>query len=281
MIKKIEIPEDYRIQIGIALSLLLHLLFVLLMNVSEGIIPVKTSLAAPMREVEKRLVFEIVESNPAFETEQAPADADLVSDKNTIASDNLAGMEMEANRPHSEGFSRSAELPGQEMDISGLMKKQPMETETGFSTEKFDLGNITENNKNQADMNELLMNSSNSDPDNQFKNARDLGGFSLSTYEWDFAPYMLELKKRIGRNVTPPPAFTKLGLISGWYVIRFTITREGDIKTLQVLDYKGSEALKETSINAVKYSFPFKPLPADFPEKELVVTGYFEFTIRR
>ncbi|MCP4725798.1 MAG: hypothetical protein GY863_12215 [bacterium] len=281
MIKRIEIPEEYRIQLGILLSILLHLLFVLFMNASEGIIPLKKAFVAPGKEVEKRLVFEIVESNPEFETEQAPDDADLASDRNTIASDNLAGVEPEANRPFSDGISRSAELPGQNSDISGLLRKRPAETDSKFSIEDFRMGSVTENDKNQAEVDNLLLNSSNIAPDNQFKNARDLGGFSLSTYEWNFAPYMLELKRRIGKNVMPPPAFTRLGLISGWYVIRFTITREGDIRTLQVIDYKGSNALKETSINAIKYSFPFKPLPEDFPEKELVVTGYFEFTIRR
>jgi len=92
---------------------------------------------------------------------------------------------------------------------------------------------------------------------------------------------MLEMKRKVEHNVFPPPAFTYMGLISGETILRFKVMPNGSVKDLEVLQYTGHSALKETSVNAIINSSPFKPLPADFPENYLEVTAAFTYYVKR
>lgn len=117
--------------------------------------------------------------------------------------------------------------------------------------------------------------------DNQESRALDMGGLSFNTYNWNFAPYMLELKRRIQRNIHPPAAFMELGLISGETLLRFKIYPNGMLKDLEILNYIGHKSLMVTSSNAVEVSAPFLPLPRDFPEDYLEVTGKFIYFVKK
>jgi hypothetical protein len=108
----------------------------------------------------------------------------------------------------------------------------------------------------------------------------DSGGLSFNTYNWDFAPYMLELKERINRNIFPPLAFSQLGMIDGDTLLRFKIYPNGELRDLELLAYQGHRSLMETSTMAVKVSAPFRKLPGNFPEPFLEVTAKFSFLIK-
>jgi TonB family protein len=108
--------------------------------------------------------------------------------------------------------------------------------------------------------------------------AANQGGISFNTYDWDFAPYLIRLKKRIERNIYPPPAFTHLG-IGGSNIIRFRISRDGTVTGPEVLGSEGEKALIETSKRAVEVSAPFWPLPEDFPRDYLEVTAKFFYVV--
>jgi hypothetical protein len=114
-------------------------------------------------------------------------------------------------------------------------------------------------------------------PDSQ---VADSGGLSFNTYNWDFAPYMLELKERIRRNIFPPIAFSQLGLIDGDTVLRFKIYPSGELRDLELLAYQGHYSLMQTSTYAIKVSAPFRKLPGNFPEPYLEVTAKFTFFIK-
>ena len=109
----------------------------------------------------------------------------------------------------------------------------------------------------------------------------DDGALSLNTYEWDFAPYMIRLKKRIQDHIYPPAAFSLYGMIDGKNVIRFQIGRNGRLLGVEVMGYEGSKLLIETSAKAVELSDPFQPLPSNFPEAYLEVTGHFHYFLIR
>jgi len=72
-----------------------------------------------------------------------------------------------------------------------------------------------------------------------------------------------------------------MGLIDGETIIRFKVYPNGEMKDLEVLQYRGHKSLMETSVQAIKNSNPFNPLPADFPENYLEVTGHFTYFIKR
>ncbi|MSS73993.1 MAG: hypothetical protein EXS64_21285 [Candidatus Latescibacteria bacterium] len=107
------------------------------------------------------------------------------------------------------------------------------------------------------------------------------GDISFSTYAWDFAPYMLKFKERIEAHMFPPAAFSLYGLIDGKNVVRFRIGRDGALLGMEALGYEGSKVLVETSTQAVKLSNPFLPLPPDFPDQYLEVTGQFRYELIR
>ncbi|MBN2001028.1 energy transducer TonB [candidate division KSB1 bacterium] len=117
--------------------------------------------------------------------------------------------------------------------------------------------------------------------DNQNSDARDLGGVSLNTYAWDFAPYIIYMKRRMREHIYPPPAFSQMGAIQGEILIRFRVERDGTVSKLELISYKGHKSLAETSLNAVKGSDPFKQLPENFPEKYLELTWTFIYSIFR
>ncbi len=98
-----------------------------------------------------------------------------------------------------------------------------------------------------------------------------IGDFALSTYAWEWAPYMREFLKKLKRVWFAPPAYYQLGLIHGYTIVQFSITRDGQLKGLHVVRHAGHLSLEESSVNAVESTFPFLPLPADFPENELKV----------
>lgn len=105
------------------------------------------------------------------------------------------------------------------------------------------------------------------------------GGLSFNTYDWDFAPYMLAMKRAIERHLFPPYAFTHMGLVSGTNVVHFTVMPDGRIRGLEILGSDAHFSLDRTSVRAIESSVPFLPLPRDFPEEYLEVTAHFSYVI--
>jgi hypothetical protein len=61
--------------------------------------------------------------------------------------------------------------------------------------------------------------------------------------------------------------------------VKFRIWRDGRLEGPELIDYEGSDLLRDTSLEAVKLSADFKPLPPDFPDEYLDITGTFEYLI--
>ena len=106
-----------------------------------------------------------------------------------------------------------------------------------------------------------------------------VGGFSINTTAWDFAPYLLDLKQRIKQHWIPPLAFTALGAIHGYTKINFRIYPDGRMESLAVVETNGHESLHRSSMNAIKGAAPFRPLPEDFPEEYLDITFGFYYLL--
>lgn len=117
---------------------------------------------------------------------------------------------------------------------------------------------------------------------NKRSTAKDYGNFSLSTTAWDYAPYMFMLRERVRRRWFAPEAFN-LGLVSGRVIVNFKIMPNGDMRDLEVMSYRDNDvayqSLVNAAVNAVDSSSPFPPLPADFPDPYLEITGTFFYRI--
>jgi len=116
--------------------------------------------------------------------------------------------------------------------------------------------------------------------DNRGSTAPEFGDVSLSTYAWEWAPYIEYMRRRLREHIYPPPAFYAMGAISGQVQLHFKLQRNGTVEALESLGYRGHVALVQTSLNAVRASNPFKPLPADFPDEFLDMTWIFYYYLR-
>jgi len=106
-----------------------------------------------------------------------------------------------------------------------------------------------------------------------------VGGISINTTAWDFAPYLLDLKQRVKQHWIPPLAFTALGAIHGYTKINFRIYPDGRMEGLAIVETNGHEALHRSSMNAIKGAVPFRPLPEGFPEEYLDITFGFYYLL--
>ncbi len=243
---------------------------------------------------EDRIVFEVVES-PEKETEP-PKKARLFSYKNTRAA-NPTKTEDRGDLPFQVGDIPEPVTP-QPPTVASRPENQPVpKTDKGKETDE-KTEELTKPSRlayippaKGSFSRDVLLGRRSSPPartrppqpatDNRKFSVDDLGGFAFNTYDWNFAPYLLYLKKRIQKNIFPPPAFTRMGIIEGRSVLRFVISKEGKLIGLKVLAMEGHQSLVETSVLAVEVSAPFRPLPSDFPEKALEVTGTFIYKVYR
>lgn len=272
----------------VLVSLLIHLLLLLLfVRWGEGIFLnfTKTEELKP----EKQIAFEIVETSENSKT--PPEKADLLSDKNSLAKDQNP-ENTDSNLPFSKGltdarvlerpsaYSNPAERTPPPESANQEQEATPAESSEGITTQN----EVKQTRKSSFSRERLLayqepsQSTSRSFLDQQSGSARDFGGLSLNTYAWDYAPYLLDLKHRIEKNIFPPPVFTRMGS-GGQNTFRFRIMPDGTLVGPEYIDAQGERALIATSENAIKYSVPFKPLPKDFPEPYLEITARFDYTI--
>jgi outer membrane biosynthesis protein TonB len=251
--------------------------------------------APEQKTEEKRLEFELVETPENARNDAPPDNTNLLSDKNSIARDQYQKNDKLAGAPYSEGDLDVKNLP--KVSVEPTPSPATSQASNKDFSNREERAESVENNYDQSyqkfSRQKLLKPNPQSNRDqqqweierplyaNRAFSAEDLGGFSFNTYAWDFAPYMLEMKRKVERNIFPPPAFTYMGLISGETIVRFKVMPNGEVTDLKVLNYTGHESLKETSVKAIFNSSRFRELPADFPEDFLEVTAKFTYYVTR
>ncbi|OQX87148.1 hypothetical protein B6D60_04570 [candidate division KSB1 bacterium 4484_87] len=290
--------QKHLLKISILISLLVHVLFLLLYRpISQWQLFSIAELLQQDKpnEIEKRIEFELVETPEDARSDAPPENTNLVSDKNSRARNQQQKADLPVGAPFAQGdmnvhelptFASVATRPASPADQSARQQneaqnQQQKEVNDGFTFEKFSRQQLIK--KDAAEQFRMAQPQSANRPnyDNQKFRAEDLGGLTFNTYAWDFAPYMLAMKRKVEHNIFPPPAFTRMGLISGETILKFKVLPGGEVKDVKVLRYKGHLSLKETSVQAILNAAPFKPLPADFPEDFLEVTAKFSYYIQK
>lgn len=184
----------------------------------------------------------------------------------------------DSSLPRSEGVIPIPDTPsrreGAEGGGAGELPPLPKEMS--------DLGEAFERSKFLEQMSparELSLPEMNPDFKSESSARASVGGFSINTTAWDFAPYLLDLKQRIKQHWIPPIAFTALGAIHGYTKINFRIYPDGRMEGLAVVETNGHDSLHRSSMNAIKGAAPFRPLPKDFPEDYLDITFGFYYLL--
>ena len=270
--------------IALILSLLAHLLVLLFFPHLSKIELI--ALKQDQQVVEdKRITFEFIETPDVPEDENLEKQ-NLVSDKNLAAADEVESeLPVDVN-PFSEGVTEIKEFPqteSVEMQPENKPEEIVQETPIEESQEQSDEIVVREDNEKQIHQAqpESVYLPSQLDYNNVISEVEKAGGVSFNTYKWNFAPYMLYLKKKIQGNLNPPPGFTYLGLIHGDVLVRFIILPNGTLKDVKVLHSEAHNSLVQASTGSITISAPFLPLPKDFPEDYLVVTLLFLYIVEK
>jgi len=274
--------ERQKYIIAYIFSAMVHLLLLLLLNADfykinlssdEHAIPEDVTIIFP--ENKPRQVVENINEN-----EQIPYQSDLLSDRNSRAM-NPELADLLGNQPASEGNipfenltlpnqtdQATPFLPNKKFSRDALaLNKSGISSESFFSMNEPDVGRANDNaQKQQQTTNNLY--------DQKNFSADQLGSLTLSTYAWEWAPYINAMKRKLQQVWFAPAAYYRLGLIYGYSVIRYTVSKDGNLIEYEVLEHKGHESLKQSSVNAIESLFPFKPLPDNFPEKTLTITAH-------
>lgn len=235
---------------------------------------------------EKDQIKQVIETTEDQRSQMKAEKPEYLSDKNTISKNPDPGKELSTGGPYSEGDLNVPALPEILKDgkpDENREKKDPdkkdtteriEDTENFISENKKDIPELDTSNPGGSIRNQILHK-------NILSKVKELGGFAFNTYDWNFAPYMLELRRLIQSNIFPPIAFTRLGMIDGETLLRFRIYPDGRLESLELLNTKGHKSLVDTSVEAVEISAPFPLLPDDFPKPFLEVTGKFIYFVRK
>ena len=264
-------------------AILLHILFLLIEN------PLwRAAIIAPQPEKipeSPPLTFEFVDV-PQNRDDAPPEETTLLAERDNISRDQQTAPLPESHLPFSDGISRAKNIatPAQgksRSETPGAERTQET-TDNPFSFKDELQKNPEEAQKERerAVLGGEVLPQVRIDMDNRKTRALERGGLQLSTYAWDYAPYMKYLQRHIDRHIYPPRAF-ELGMIDGMTRVKFRIWRDGRLEGPELIDYKGHDLLRDTSLKAVELSAPFKPLPPDFPDEYLDITGTFEYIIFR
>ena len=256
------------------ISIAVHLLLVLVWGVTESLFEGRSDVVDAIPE-EDIFVFEVIET-PDDAPEHEPEDeTDLVSDKSTRGADENPVATEEAEAPYSAGEFVVREFEPAAREPVPVVGPDPQIPEDDSGTmAHVEIVGVDESTGDYSIPARSVA----------FKNLvsslTSQGGMSFNTYEWDFAPYMLAMKRKVERNLHPPYAFTHMGMVSGINILRFTVLRDGTVSGLTILGSDTHFSLDRTSLRAIELSMPFLPLPLDFPEDMLEVTAQFSYIIR-
>ncbi len=209
--------------------------------------------------------------------DKVPENARLLSDRNATARNPERTRQTKANTPASRGVSEIPNLsppPAQKFNFkpqrrfsrNALTNKVADPRERGSSMRR-------EKSDRQPRRQQPGSESSGSQWQQKQFSVEEVGSLSLSTYKWNWAPYIRKLKKKHQSVWFTPPAYSRLGLIHGRSKVYIEIDRQGNLINLKVLGHSGHESLLKASVESLKASFPFLPLPDDFPDKTLGITA--------
>jgi len=110
------------------------------------------------------------------------------------------------------------------------------------------------------------------DMNNPDGNAALTGDISLSTTEWNYSPWLQRFGREVMRRWIAPPAY-RMGLLKdgGWAVIDMEIMPDGKVLRVDLVGQQGHPSLILAAQSALHGMNPVEPLPADFPDKTLIL----------
>lgn len=265
-------PRERTLLWGIVLSVLLHgILFI------PGVQDVFKELDLEIPDEVPVVPMEFILVSPPENPTPSQNISKYLSTVSSRASD-VVESEDQTDLPHGEGEVPIPDTPSPDEGAEGGGQSDipPLPNETE------DLGTVLEKARfiqQQSPQREETLPEQVPDFKNEGSARASLGGITINTTAWDFAPYLLDLKHRVKQHWIPPLAFTALGAIHGYTVVMFRIYPDGSMEMLDVVEEEGHGSLHRASVNAITGAAPFRPLPGDFPEDYLEVRFGFYYLL--
>jgi outer membrane biosynthesis protein TonB len=214
-----------------------------------------------------------IEDNPNA-NEQTPENADILAAKASIsASPQETQVLNEAIKPRQESedltIKETPENKPQEAVESGLNFEEKTGDVAIAYNREFSRNLLTQTPE-QVEATKKLSEAPASKTPPQLKDFRGdlVGDVALSTYAWEWAPWVLQLKYAFYEHLFVPRAYS-MGLIDGYTEVYLKISKDGKLVEHRLIQTGGHPTLKESTINAFVSSAPWKPLPANFPDEFL------------
>jgi protein TonB len=102
------------------------------------------------------------------------------------------------------------------------------------------------------------------------------GEVAVDTGDFEFTYYLLLVRNRVAENWSPPTGLAMRGQ-PVHAVVRFRITREGEVTGAVIERASGMEFFDHSALRAVMVSDPLPPLPLGFTGEDLGVHFGFEY----
>jgi len=268
----IQNQRDRTILWGVVISLMLHAVMFI-----PGLRDAFKSLEFDLEKEPVVVPMEFTLVSPPENPTPTNEASKYLSSVSSAARDNVE-TDQKTDLPHGEGIVPIPDTPSPEpgAEGGGASDVPPLPEETADLAEAFRKSKLFEQ---QSPQRTQSLPEQNPDFLNEGSARASIGGISLNTTAWDFAPYLLDLKHRIKQHWIPPIAFAALGAIHGYTWVRFRIYPDGKMEALDVVETEGHESLHRSSVNAIKGAAPFRRLPADFPEEYLEITFGFYYLL--
>jgi hypothetical protein len=219
---------------------------------------------------------------PEDRADEPPEDSDLLSNVDSRARDRAPGGSPD-DMPRLEG---SSEAPHVRMD-SGEPEPEPATPEPETTPEPTSLprtsllGTISERiTRSQARSSPKPPGISDifqEEMSHKKGNAVLSGDISLSTTEWEFAPWVKSFRRAVLRRWRAPSAYY-MGLIDGWTEIELEVLRDGTVRRIDVVgEDVGHRSLTTAAVFALEGAAPYRSLPSHFPDESLIVQIRFAY----
>ncbi len=258
------------------LSASLHLITPILAAKCDSVTGWLSAEEIEVPEVREPIVFEFIEPAPGPEAEEVP-ETKLASTKRSVARSEGAADDAENDFPFSKGDSpvkevRTSPLPSELLrSPEPVFPREPKSEEGRGEPEHLPLS--------PSEIRRSVRHSI--EEDRKFKNRKGRsappGDLAFNTVDFEYAPYLLELKRRIEENWYPPVAFQAGLPYRGASVVRFAVEKDGRLGLLELKSGADHVSLDTAAMNSIRFGAPFPPLPDDFPEKRWVITCTFHY----
>ena len=90
--------------------------------------------------------------------------------------------------------------------------------------------------------------------------------------------FLSDVRRRIESNKTYPPTAIDAG-IEGSSGVRMTITKDGQLEKVEIVDSSGYEILDKAALQSVRSAAPFPPIPKNIGREKIEMNLYLVFRI--